>query len=165
MVVQRTGLIDRYHIEKEIGRGGISVVYLANRTDGEFEQKVAVNIIQPFGLDREDRFRRLRAERQILANLQHPKIARVFDGGVTPEGWPYMVMELVDGIPITIYCQNNNLDLNARLKLFQYINDAVIYAHRNLIIHQDLKPGNILVTQNGQVKLLDFGILKLLSEN
>ena len=156
--------IDRYKIEKEIGRGGMSVVYLAHRTDGEFDQEVAVKIIQPFGLDREDRFRRLRAERQILANLQHTNIARLFDGGVTPEGWPYMVMELVDGVPITKYCQTHELNLNERFKLFQNVCDAVIYAHRNLVVHRDLKPGNILVTESGQVKLLDFGIAKLLAE-
>lgn len=157
--------IDRYRIEKEIGRGGMSVVYLASRKDGEFDQKVAVKIIQPFGLDREDRFRRLRAERQILANLQHPNIARVFDGGITPEGWPYMVMEWVEGIPINKYCNENNLELNARLNLFQNVCDAVMYAHRNLIVHRDLKPGNILVTKTDQVKLLDFGIAKLLTED
>lgn len=157
--------IDRYEIEKEIGRGGMSVVYLAHRTDGEFDQKVAVKIIQPFGLDREDRFRRLRAERQILANLQHPNIARVYDGGVTPEGWPYMVMELVDGITITQYCRDHKLNLEGRLNLFLKICDAVIFAHRNLVVHRDLKPGNILVTETGQVKLLDFGIAKLLTDN
>lgn len=157
--------IDRYQIERELGRGGMSVVYLAHRTDGEFEQKVAVKIIQPFGIDREDRFRRLRIERQILANLQHPNIARVFDGGVTPEGWPYMVMEVVDGIPVTKYCRENKLDLNSRLKLFLKICDAVAYAHRNLIVHRDLKPGNILVTAFGDVKLLDFGIAKLLDDD
>lgn len=161
----KTFEIDRYKIEKEIGRGGMSVVYLAHRTDGEFDQKVAVKIIQPFGLDREDRFRRLRAERQILANLQHPNIARVFDGGITPEGWPYMVMEVVEGIPVTKYCQKKSLDLNSRLELFYKICDAVIYAHRNLVVHRDLKPGNILVTETGQVKLLDFGIAKLLTED
>jgi eukaryotic-like serine/threonine-protein kinase len=100
--------IDRYQIVKEIGRGGMSLVYLARRTDGEFDQEVAIKLIQPFGRDREDRFRRLRAERQILAGLQHPNIARVFDGGVTPEGWPYMVMEVVNGKPITQYCKEKN---------------------------------------------------------
>lgn len=164
-ISKKTFEIDRYKIEKEIGRGGMSVVYLAHRTDGEFDQKVAVKIIQPFGLDREDRFRRLRAERQILANLQHPNIARVFDGGITPQGWPYMVMELVDGITVTRYCSENQLHLNARLELFQKICDAVMYAHRNLVVHRDLKPGNILVTESGQVKLLDFGIAKLLTED
>lgn len=156
--------VDRYKIEKEIGRGGMSVVYLAQRTDGEFEQKVAVKIIQPFGLDREDRFRRLRAERQILANLHHPNIARVFDGGVTPEGWPYMVMEVVDGMPVNHYCREKSLSLNERMDLFMKICDAVIYAHRNLVVHRDLKPGNILISDSGDVKLLDFGIAKLLTE-
>jgi serine/threonine-protein kinase len=156
--------IDRYRIEKELGRGGMSVVYLAHRTDGEFNQKVAVKIIQPFGIDREERFRRLRAERQILANLQHPNIARVFDGGITPEGWPYMVMEVVDGIPIADHCRKNELSLNSRLELFLKICDAVIFAHRNLIVHRDIKPGNILVTSAGEVKLLDFGIAKLLQD-
>lgn len=157
--------IDRYQIVKEIGRGGMSLVYLARRTDGEFDQEVAIKLIQPFGHDREDRFRRLRAERQILARLQHPNIARVFDGGVTPEGWPYMVMEVVDGKPITQYCKEQKLDVASRLKLFQKVCDAVTYAHRNLVIHRDLKPGNILVTNEGEVKLLDFGISKLLVED
>jgi eukaryotic-like serine/threonine-protein kinase len=154
--------IDRYQIVKEIGRGGMSLVYLARRTDGEFEQDVAIKLIQPFGRDREDRFQRLRAERQILAGLQHPNIARVFDGGVTPEGWPYMVMEVVDGKPITQYCKEKKLNITSRLKLFQKVCDAVTYAHRNLVVHRDLKPGNILVTDEGDVKLLDFGIAKLL---
>ncbi|TVP99389.1 MAG: serine/threonine protein kinase, partial [Balneolaceae bacterium] len=130
-----------------------------------FEQDVAVKIIQPFGLNREEQMNRLRTERQILANLQHPNIARVFDGGITPEGWPYMVMELVDGMPLTRYCNDNKLGLNERLHLFQTICDAVSYAHQNLVLHRDLKPGNILVTKNGQVKLLDFGIAKLLTDD
>jgi eukaryotic-like serine/threonine-protein kinase len=157
--------IDRYQIVKEIGRGGMSLVYLAHRTDGEFEQDVAIKLIQPFGRDREERFRRLRTERQILAGLQHPNIARVFDGGVTPEGWPYMVMEVVDGKPITQYCRERKLDLTSRLQLFHKVCDAVIYAHRNLIVHRDLKPGNILITNEGDVKLLDFGIAKLLVDD
>jgi eukaryotic-like serine/threonine-protein kinase len=157
--------IDRYKIVKEIGRGGMSLVYLARRTDGEFDQEVAIKLIQPFGRDREDRFQRLRAERQILAGLQHPNIARVFDGGVTPEGWPYMVMEVVNGIPIIQYCREKKLDVTTRLKLFQKVCDAVIYAHRNLVVHRDLKPGNILITDEGDVKLLDFGIAKLLVED
>ena len=156
--------IDRYKIEQEIGRGGMSVVYKAQRTDGEFDQLVAVKIMQPFGVDREDRFKRLREERQILANLNHPNIAAVFDGGVTPEGWPYMVMELVDGIPLTRYCQEKSLDLEASLQLFLNICNAVNYAHQNLVLHRDLKPGNILITNDGRVKLLDFGIAKLLDE-
>lgn len=157
--------IDRYQIVKEIGRGGMSLVYLARRTDGEFDQEVAIKLIHPFGRDREDRFRRLRAERQILAGLQHPNIARVFDGGVTPEGWPYMVMEVVNGKPITQYCKDQNLDVSSRLKLFQKVCDAVIYAHQNLVVHRDLKPENILVTAEGEVKLLDFGIAKLLVDD
>ncbi|MCC5942347.1 MAG: protein kinase [Balneolaceae bacterium] len=156
--------IDRYQISEEIGRGGMSVVYRAKRTDGEFEREVAIKIMQPFGIDREDRFRRLRDERQILASLNHPNIAKVFDGGVTPEGWPYMVMELVDGAPFIDYCNKQNLNLIDRLNLFTSVCKAVNYAHQNLILHRDLKPGNILVTNDGRVKLLDFGIAKLLDE-
>ena len=164
-LANQTFSIDRYQIEKEIGRGGMSVVYLARRTDGEFERDVAVKIMQPFGVDREDRFRRLRDERQILANLNHPNIAKVFDGGITPEGWPYMVMELVEGMPMNLYCSENNLNLEQRLDLFLTICEAVAYAHRNLIVHRDLKPGNILIKDNGQPKLLDFGIAKLLNDD
>ncbi len=157
--------IDRYRVTKEVGRGGMSVVYLAERTDGEFKQQVAVKVMQPFGVDREDRFRRLRDERQILANLNHPNIARVFDGGITPEGWPYMVMELVDGKPLNRYYSENNLNLQQRLDLFLRICETVAYAHRNLIVHRDLKPANILIKNTGQPKLLDFGIAKLLNDD
>lgn len=157
--------IDRYEISEEIGRGGMSVVYRAKRTDGEFEREVVIKIMQPFGIDREDRFRRLRDERQILASLNHPNIAKVFDGGVTPEGWPYMVMELVDGASFIDYCNDHNLNLIERLNLFTSVCRAVNYAHQNLILHRDLKPGNILVTNDGRVKLLDFGIAKLLDES
>ena len=157
--------IDRYRVTKELGRGGMSVVYLAERTDGEFRQQVAVKVMQPFGIDREDRFRRLRDERQILANLNHPNIARVFDGGITPEGWPYMVMELVDGKPLNRYYSENNLNLEQRLDLFLRICETVAYAHRNLIVHRDLKPANILIKNTGQPKLLDFGIAKLLNDD
>ncbi len=157
--------IDRYKISDEIGRGGMSVVYKARRTDGEFDQNVAIKIMQPFGADREDRFRRLREERQILASLNHPNIATVFDGGITPEGWPYMVMELVNGQHLNEYCNQKNIGLRARLRLFLTICDTVNYAHQNLILHRDLKPANILITPDGRVKLLDFGIAKLLNED
>ncbi|MCC5907579.1 MAG: tetratricopeptide repeat protein [Balneolaceae bacterium] len=163
----RLGIVnpDRYEIMEEIGRGGMSVVYKARRTDDEFDQEVAIKIIQPFGLNREEQISRLRIERQILANLQHNNIARVFDGGVTPEGWPYMVMELVEGVSLHSFCRQNRLTLHERLKLFQQICSAVIYAHRNLVVHRDLKPSNILITGDGIVKLLDFGISKLLRDD
>jgi len=156
--------IDRFEMLEEIGRGGMSVVYRARRTDGEFDHDVAVKIIQPFGMNREEQVNRLRAERQILAGLKHPNIAQVYDGGVTPEGWPYMIMELVVGVSLTRYCRENDLGLDERLQLFQTICDTVIYAHRSLVLHRDLKPGNILITNDGNVKLLDFGIAKLLAE-
>src|SRR5690606_11101960 len=103
-------------------------------------------------------------ERQILARLDHPNIAHLLDGGITPDGDPYFAMELVDGVPITTYCNENGLGIDERLHLFRAAADAVAYAHRNLVVHRDLKPSNVLVTKDGQVKLLDFGIAKMLQE-
>ena len=157
--------IDPYRLVEEIGVGGMSVVYRAERTD-EFEQTVAVKLLQRrFGSD--DAEQRFRAERQVLASLDHPNIAGLIGGGVTENGRPYLVMEYVDGVPITTYAETHNLGLEGRLDLFEQVLDAVRAAHRQLIVHRDLKPSNVLVaeTERGpQVKLLDFGIAKLLDE-
>jgi serine/threonine-protein kinase len=153
--------IGAYRIVRQIGHGGMSRVFLAERADGEFTQQVALKLLRP-GLDSEIDQHRFRAERQILASLNHPNIARLLDGGVTDEGQPYLVLELVDGEPIDRYCRDRGLRLRPRLELFLAIADAVQYAHRRLIVHRDLKPSNILVTNDGTVKLLDFGLAKLL---
>jgi len=156
-------IVGGYRIEKEIGRGGMGAVYLAERADGEFDQTVALKVIKR-GMDTDDIIRRFRYERQILARLQHPNIAQLFDGGVTDAGLPFIVMEYVQGIPIDEYARTKKLSVSARLALFQPVCEAVQYAHRNLIVHRDLKPGNILVNDEGRVKLLDFGIAKILEE-
>lgn len=154
-----------YRLLKEIGHGGMSVVFLAERADGEFDREVAVKMLRHFGGDREERIRRFRAERQILATLRHPNIAQVFGGGVTDGGWPYLVMELIDGIPITDFCDDHQLSLEARLALFDDVCAAVQHAHQHFVVHRDLKPANILVTPDGEVKLLDFGIAKLIDDH
>jgi eukaryotic-like serine/threonine-protein kinase len=146
-----------WRITGRIGRGGMGEVYEATRAEGDFEQRVAIKLLQHAASDQSDRFQ---AERQILARFEHPGIARLYDGGVSPDGRPYMVMEFVDGRPITAYATQVGLTLRARLELFVQVCEAVAYAHRNLIVHRDLKPSNILVNAAGQVKLLDFGIAK-----
>ncbi|MEP7339014.1 MAG: serine/threonine-protein kinase, partial [Acidobacteriota bacterium] len=158
--------IGPYQILSEIGQGGMSTVYLAIRADAEYDQKVAVKVVWP-GLRGGNLLRRFRQERQILADLDHPNIARLLDGGTTDEGWPYLVMEYVDGKPITIFCEEKRLTIEDRLRLFGDVCAAVEYAHQQSVIHRDLKPNNILVTPSsdgnaGVVKLLDFGIAKLL---
>ncbi|MEP7338924.1 MAG: serine/threonine-protein kinase, partial [Acidobacteriota bacterium] len=156
--------IGPYQILNEIGRGGMGVVYRAVRADDEYRQEVAIKLVWP-GPQNTELLRRFRRERQILANLDHPHIARLLDGGRTEQGWPYLVMEYIEGVPITQYCQQQALPLRDRLALFRDVCSAVQYAHQNLIIHRDLKPGNILVTDVGEAKLpklLDFGIAKLL---
>ena len=155
--------IGAYVIERELGRGGMSRVFLANRADGEFEQQVAIKLLRP-GLDSPLDLERFRAERQILAKLSHPNIARLFDGGVTDEGLPYLVLEYVDGAPIDRYCRDHTLSIAERLELFATVAEATQYAHRNLVVHRDLKPSNIFVTTDGTVKLLDFGLAKLLEQ-
>ena len=152
-----------YQTEQVIGQGGMGVVFLARRVDGEFEQQVALKLIH---LDMETPHHRARflAERQLLARLSHPNIARLLDGGVTDESRPYFVMEYVQGVPITRYCRDRRLPLTERLDLFRSVINAVSYLHRNLVVHRDLKPSNILVERGGQVKLLDFGVAKLLSD-
>lgn len=155
--------IGRYEIVRELGHGGMGSVFLAARADDEYRKEVAVKIVRAGADDAESR-RRFLVERQILASLEHPNIARLHDGGTTDDDLPYVVMEYVDGEPLTAYCDRQQLSVEARLRLFARVCDAVQYAHRNLVVHRDLKPGNILVTADGTPKLLDFGIAKLLDD-
>jgi tetratricopeptide (TPR) repeat protein/predicted Ser/Thr protein kinase len=155
--------IGPYRVVRELARGGMGVVYLAERSDGQFEQRVALKLIKR-GMDSDEIHRRFLAERQILAQLNHPHIARLLDGGVSAEGQPYFAIEYVDGTAITAHCEARQLGTEERLRLFLDVCDAVRYAHQNLVVHRDLKPSNILVTEDGQAKLLDFGIAKLLRE-
>lgn len=155
---QRVGA---YRIVRELGRGGMGSVYLAERADEEFDQQVALKVVRR-GMDTDEIVRRFRGERQILAHLAHPNIARLFDGGTTEDGRPYFAMEHVEGQPIHEYCDDRKLSVRERLELFRRVCSAVHFAHQNLIVHRDLKPGNILVTADGVPKLLDFGIAKLL---
>lgn len=150
-----------YKIIREIGRGGMGAVYLAERADGEFAQRAAVKIIKR-GMDTEAVLRRFRREREILASLEHPNIARMLDGGTTDDGLPFFVMEYIDGETIDKYCDARQLSIAERLELFRQICAAVAYAHQRLVIHRDLKPSNILVTKEGEPKLLDFGVAKLM---
>ncbi|MEY2499008.1 MAG: eukaryotic-like serine/threonine-protein kinase [Verrucomicrobiota bacterium] len=150
-----------YQIIREIGRGGLGAVYLAARADDEYRKEVAIKLVRR-GLDTEDILRRFRNERQILAQLDHPNIARLMDGGTTADGLPYFVMEYVNGQPITAYCEAHTLNPTEKLNLFRKVCAAVTFAHQNLVIHRDLKPSNILVAVDGEPKLLDFGIAKLL---
>jgi serine/threonine protein kinase len=150
-------LVGHYRIVREIGRGGMGAVYLAERADGEFKHEVALKVVRRSFADSE-LARRFRQERQILASLNHPNIARLLDGGVSAEGEPYLVMEHVEGVRIDEYADAHALSTIARLNLFRQVCAAVQYAHQNLIIHRDLKPSNILVTDEGAPKLLDFGI-------
>lgn len=151
-----------YKIVREIGRGGMGSVYLAMRADDEYQKRVAIKLIKR-GMDTDFIIRRFRNERQILASLDHPNIARLSDGGTTDDGLPYFVMEFVEGQPIHHYCDTQKLSTVERLRLFVKACTAVEYAHHNLIIHRDLKPSNILVTADGTPKLLDFGIAKILN--
>ena len=150
-----------YRIVEEIGVGGMGEVYRAVRDDDQYQKEVALKIISAgknsgFVIDR------FRKERQILASLDHPNIARLLDGGTTDDGTPYFVMELIEGQPITEYCHERRLSVAERLQLFAQVCAAVQYAHQHLIIHRDIKPGNILVTPDGTPKLLDFGIAKII---
>ena len=156
---RRIGL---YQVSRMLGRGGMGVVYLAFRADREFQRRVALKVLKP-GLDSEDVIRRFRTERQILAALEHPNIARLLDGGSTEQGLPYLVMEYVEGQPIDVWVTERRLSMRARLELFRTVCSAVELAHRNLVVHRDLKPSNILVTAAGTPKLLDFGVAKLLN--
>ncbi|MCH9650495.1 MAG: serine/threonine-protein kinase [Deltaproteobacteria bacterium] len=150
-----------FQILEKLGEGGMSTVYRATRQDDTFHRQVALKVIRR-GMESAETLRRLRIERQILARLEHPHIARLYEGGMTEEGLPYFVMELVDGVPIDHFCQQHQLSIDDRLELVKKICGAVQYAHQNLIVHRDLKPNNILVTADGEPKLLDFGIAKLL---
>jgi eukaryotic-like serine/threonine-protein kinase len=150
-----------YRVLREVGRGGMGTVYLAHRADGQFDQRVAIKVLRRG--NSADLLQRFLAERQILASLTHPHIARLLDGGVDDEGDPYLVMEYVDGESIIGYCDRRGLKLEQRLGLFRSVLHAVQHAHQRLVIHRDLKPANILVTEAGEVKLLDFGIAKLLT--
>src|SRR5262245_27614926 len=155
--------IGPYRIVRTIGQGGMGAVYLAERADEQYRGQVAIKLCNalfatPLAMER------LRAERQILAGLDHPNIARLLDGGTTTEGMPYLIMEYIEGVPIDVYADQRALSLRERLSLFRDVCAAVHYAHQHLIVHRDIKPSNILVTADGRVKLLDFGIAKLLDE-
>jgi eukaryotic-like serine/threonine-protein kinase len=152
-----------YRIVRSLGSGGMGEVFLAERADEQFQQQVAIKLVRRGLLSRHVQGR-LKLERQILATLDHPNIARLFDGGTTPDGTPYIVMEYVDGEPIDLYCDARQLTIEQRLRVFQVVCSAVHRAHQNLIVHRDLKPSNILVTREGTPKLLDFGIAKMLDD-
>jgi eukaryotic-like serine/threonine-protein kinase len=153
--------IGPYQLQRCIGRGGMGSVWLAARVDHEYERKVAIKMVLR-GMDSREILRRFRTERQVLAGLDHPNIARLLDGGSTPEGLPYLVMEYVDGTRIDQYCESRKSTITERLQLFRAVCSAVEYAHRSLVVHRDIKAGNILVTADGTPKLLDFGVAKLL---
>lgn len=152
-----------YTVVRPLGRGGMGAVYLAERSDDQYRQRVALKVVRR-GLDTEDVLRRFRNERQILADLEHPNIARLLDGGMTGDGRPYLVMEFIDGLTILDYCDRHRLSVDRRLALFRQVCLAAHHAHRKLVVHRDLKPSNVLVTGDGRPKLLDFGVAKLLAE-
>lgn len=153
-----------YKVIEELGIGGMGAVYLAERIDGKFEQKVAIKMLK-----REYNTKKIREhfkrEREIQAKLTHPNIANLLDAGTTDDGIPYLIMEYIEGLPIDKFCEQKKLSLNERLKLFNKVCEIVSFAHRNLVVHRDLKPSNILITKNGEPKLLDFGISKILDED
>lgn len=155
-------LVGRYRLLGELGRGGMAVVYRAERTDGHFEQQVALKQLRA-GAQNRELARRLEQERQILAHFSHPDMARLLDGGIDAEGRPFLVMELVEGTPIDRHCDLERLTVRQRIELFLRIARAVQYAHCNLVVHRDIKPSNILVSTDGHPKLLDFGIARLLA--
>ncbi|MEM7351857.1 MAG: tetratricopeptide repeat protein [Acidobacteriota bacterium] len=156
--------IGAYELLQCLGHGGMGVVYLARRTDDVHHKQVALKVLR-IGFDSEPLVQRFRREREILAQLEHPSIARLLDGGTTEDGRPFLVMEHVEGTPIDRYCAEANLPLQSKLELFEKVCAAVQFAHQNLIVHRDLKPANILVTDAGEPKLLDFGIAKLLGSD
>jgi serine/threonine protein kinase/tetratricopeptide (TPR) repeat protein len=156
-------MIGSYRLVRSLGRGGMGEVFLAERADDQFRQKVAIKLVRRGLLSRHIEGR-LRQERQILASLDHPNIARLFDGGTTLDGTPYIVMEYIDGEPLDLYCDHRKLTIEQRLRLFITVCSAVHRAHQSLIVHRDLKPSNILVTTDGVPKLLDFGIAKMLDD-
>src|SRR5579863_1831637 len=154
--------IGAYRIVREIGQGGMAVVYLGERDDQNYRKQVAIKMVKP-GIDTEQILQRFRNERQTLAALDHSSIVKLLDGGSSADGLPYLVMEYVEGLPIDQYCDLNKLSIDDRLRLFRQVCAAVQYAHENLVIHRDLKPGNILIAKGGVPRLLDFGIAKLLN--
>jgi len=153
--------VGHYRVEAKLGEGGMSTVYLAVRADDTYRQKVALKVLG-YGADRSDLLARFRAERQILASLEHPGIARLLDGGAADDGRPYIVMEYIEGVPLDRYCDDHRLRIDARVDLVRQVCAAVQYAHQNLVVHRDIKPSNILVGADGEPRLLDFGIAKLL---
>src|SRR6516162_8326213 len=155
--------VGAYRLESPIGQGGMGTVWLARRSDGRFEGRAAVKFLNVglLGGAAEDRFKR---EGSILARLSHPHIAHLIDAGVSPDGQPYLILEYVEGKSIEKYCRQHALDVDARIRLFLDVLAAVAQAHANLIVHRDIKPSNVLVTDDGHVKLLDFGIAKLLQD-
>jgi serine/threonine-protein kinase len=157
-------LVGAWRVEQPIGRGGMGVVYLVSRADGSFDKHAALKIL-PHGRTDAEAVRRFEQERQILARLEHPGIARLLDGGLDRRGLPYLVLEHVDGAPVDAYCDREQLPIEARITLVASIARVVHAAHRSLVIHRDLKPSNLLVTDDGSVKLLDFGIAKLLEHD
>jgi len=154
--------IGAYRIIREIGQGGMAVVYLGERADQNYRKQVAIKMVKP-GIGTEQVLQRFRNERQTLAALDHSNIVKLLDGGSSEDGSPYLVMEHVEGLPIDRYCDLNKLSIDGRLRLFRTVCSAVQYAHQNLVVHRDLKPGNILITKEGLPRLLDFGIAKLLN--
>ena len=157
-------VIGRYRLVEEIGRGGMGTVWLAERSDGQFEQRVALKLVKR-GMDSDEILSRFLRERQILARLEHANIARLLDGGVSEDGRPYFVMEFVPGVPVTRYCNERRLPVEARLRLFVSVCHAVQFAHRSLVVHRDIKPSNVLVNTAGDIKLLDFGVARLLDSS
>jgi serine/threonine-protein kinase len=155
------GRFGPYRLIRELGRGGMGAVYLAERDDEQYERRVAIKVL-PAGLLSRGLRTRFLLERRILASLDHPNIARLYDAGMSDDGTPYFVMECVEGRRIDVHCDETRLPIRARLALFDQVCDAVQFAHRNLVVHRDLKPANILVSNDGVVKLLDFGVAKLL---
>jgi serine/threonine-protein kinase len=154
--------IGPYAIIREAGRGGMATVYLAERQAGDVVHRVAVKLVKR-GVDTDEVVRRFAHERRVLASLEHPNVARFHDAGTSEDGRPYLVMEFIEGLPVTRWADEHRLGIGARLELFDTICTAVQFAHQRLVIHRDIKPSNILVTDRGDVKLLDFGIAKLLS--
>ena len=154
-------IVGAYTLVRQLGRGGMSTVWLAQKSDGAVKRPVALKL-PSLHLKSSSQVERFERERDVLALLNHPQIARLFDAGVSDTGQPYIVLEHVDGLPITDACDASAMDVHARLRLFLHVLAAVEHAHQHLVVHRDIKPSNVFVDANGQVKLLDFGIAKLL---